>query len=397
MRSAPAHDPGPVPSLLLAFALLAPAPATAQGLGLDLSEENPTLVADPSAGSPELRPSLALLAVSALAEGGEPRKAEVARAARLGGALLAAAQLTGWFSTVLTPDEARTALAERAGEVAACESAECLQELAAALGVERVVNIRLEFGAAGPGLRAWSLARGDSEARETVVEPSAAGRGFERRVALAWKPLLEGLSTRLGLLAVRSISPRATVSLGDRVLGVGSVEEPVPAGRHTLKLLENDSLPFETEVVVEPGGSAEVEAKLVPRPRAPEMATAPLSTSQTGTAQLWRRPGLYVAAAGAIALASGIGFGVSAGSIEERAGDADGDGIRDITRAEALTARSHAMLANVLVGVGAAALTGGGLWFFLEPAPTLPRPEGADEPGESGRSAGLIFTAGGAF
>jgi hypothetical protein len=220
------------------------------------------------------------------------------------------------------------------------------------------------------------------------------------QVGAAWRELIEKLSTHLGRLAVRVSVPQAAVMLGDRPLGAGAVEELVPAGHHRLNVTAQGFQRFEQEVVVEPDMTAEADATLVAElpptiPVVPLVVASRPAEPPVSKTSLWSRPGLYVAAAGAVAIALGAAFGTSARSIESRGADADGDGVRDITRVEMQSAHSRALTANVLFGVGAAALAGGTVWMMVEPA-VSPSPISPGEPGMPS-TAGLMLSAGGAF
>jgi len=80
-----------------------------------------------------------------------------------------------------------------------------------------------------------------------------------------------------------------------------------------------------------------------------------------------KHPGTYVGAAGAVALLVGSGVGATAMATRARGVDANGDGVLDITRNDALAARSQAVIANVLFAAGAVGLAGGGAWLLVSP------------------------------
>jgi hypothetical protein len=135
--------------------------------------------------------------------------------------------------------------------------------------------------------------------------------------------------------------------------------------------------------------------KLQPRPpppqvEDPELRAALKARPEPAGSPILTRPSVWVAAAGAVALAVGAGVGSSVSSFQKRAVDANGDGVLDVTRAELAGAQRNALIANVLMGVGAAAVGAGAIWFFVEPAPPA-------SPVGSASSGGLVLGAGGVF
>ena len=101
-------------------------------------------------------------------------------------------------------------------------------------------------------------------------------------------------------------------------------------------------------------------------------------------------------AGGVAILATGLVFGMLAKQTESTAGRTQNGPMLGITRAQAKQAQTQAMLSNVLVGVGGAAMAGGAVWFFLSPTYETPtHPE--VERNEPGGGFGFTVGAGGSF
>ena len=106
------------------------------------------------------------------------------------------------------------------------------------------------------------------------------------------------------------------------------------------------------------------------------------------------RPGWLVALGGVLVAGVGAGLGASAQAVADRAKDANGDGVLDVTRQVMLNAQGNATLANVLMVTGGAVAVGGGLWFLL--APTAPAAPASAALGGTG-GTGFSVMAGGTF
>jgi len=203
-------------------------------------------------------------------------------------------------------------------------------------------------------------------------------------VAQAFKPLLQKLSTPLGTLKVVPSEPGATVEVGGRVLGIGAGEKPGAAGVLKVRVTLQDFQPFETEVTLEPKGTATVEARLEkPILVAPQVGEAPpvetASLPAPTSTPFYQRGGLYVALAGLAAVGVGLSYGLRAMDVQSRAQTVDGNGLLPVTRWQRNQAIKDAQLGNILMASGGAVALGGALWFIFEPAPAPPGKE--KEPG----------------
>jgi len=367
--------------------------ARAQEMGLDLSDNGP-----------DLRPTIAILGI-AVPEGAAA--ADKAHADKLTTALVAASRKTGWFSKVMDAAECDGSLGAKAGAARACAVADCFADPARMLATDRVLSAQMEFGADGPTLHLQGYDVGTGVVEDMDVAAQGKPQGFDRKVAGVLKPLLQKLSTHLGLVKIVPSVADAAVEVAGRGLGTGTVEKPMPAGTLKVRVSANEYQTFEGTVTVVSKGKVELAATLTPKValKMEVEPTLPPVVRATGPSKpFYARPGLYLAIVGAAAAGTGAYFGVTAKNIEKRSQTVSADGVSDITRKDARTARNYARLGTILMACGAAVFTGGVLWFALEPAPFSPggAPSPGREPGSPSKEpgsepVGFLFTAGGAF
>lgn len=387
--------------LLLLLCCCAARVAAAQELelGLDLSEPSTPV---------EFKPSLAVLGVSTPSE--EPL-ARV-RAEKIQAALLQAAADGEPFAKVLEPAEAQNALEPETDRFMNCTEAECLELAAERLGVHRVAVGRLVYEAGETKLQLWGLDVGrgglvsvEATSREQALKQQMGGfaglparsqaqkdSDFLPRVQAAVQSLVQKLSTPLGTLAVQSYEPDVEVSANGQRLGQGSFSVRLPAGEYTLRAEGRTVYPWEGKVTVEPLRTAEVspelKAKALPK-RAP-VEVAEVVAARPEPRPVLQRPGFYVALAGAALAGAGAFFGMQVADLEARALAGRQGTVFGVTRAEVLAGQQNALMANVLGGVGAAALAGGTVWMLVAP--------GTVEPAQgAGSGGGLTVGVGGSF
>jgi hypothetical protein len=215
---------------------------------------------------------------------------------------------------------------------------------------------------------------------------------FLPRVQAAVQSLVQTLSTPLGTLAVQSYEPDVEVSANGQKLGQGSFSVRLPAGDYLLRAEGRTVYPWEGKVTVEPLKTAEVspelKAKALPK-RAP-VEVAEVVVPQPEARPLVQRPGFYVALAGAALAGAGAWFGMQVVDLEARALAGRQGTVFGVTRTELLAGQQNAWLANVLGGVGAAALAGGTVWLLVAPGTVEPAPG-------AGAGGGVTVGVGGSF
>ncbi|HEY1088428.1 MAG TPA: PEGA domain-containing protein [Archangium sp.] len=371
-----------LPRWPLLVGLLAVA-APAQEFELDLSGDGPAVPV-------ELRPTLAVLEV--VASDGDP--VSVSRAKQLEGEVLAALQKSEQFKSVITAPGT------------ACVDFACFQAAATKLSVHRATRITLQKSGVGslvtvsgfdPAFAQVSTQALDSEERAEKTFFGVAGktqaqkdREFLRKMVPMVVNALKKLATANGKLVVENGDPGVKVLLDGVALGSGRVEAVVQRGLHSLTIDAPAYEPFGRDVSIEPLKTASVTVTLKAKP----VAVQKQSESSRGVPIL-KRPGLYVALAGAVLAGVGFGLGASSQAVQQRI---DRGGVPvGVTRAEAQGAATSAVLANVLVATGGAALVGGVTWIILTPTP--PPDPNSLEPTDTTPAgpSGLTLSLGGTF
>lgn len=374
----------------LMLSLLWASLASAQEFELDLTEESTPAVPT------TFQPTLALLEV--VATGND--EVSAGRARQLEAELLAALSKGDQFQAVLSPAEAKAQLGELKAN---CTELACFEAAREKLKVHRVVRFTVQRQGAGslvtmvgldPSIAELVRFTFDSAERAEKVFMGVTGRtqaqrdrDFLRKAMPGLRPALRKLGTANGKLIIDNRDPAVTVLVDGVPVGAGRVETVAQRGPRTVSIGGATYQPFSQTVVVKPQEISKVEVRLVARPL--ERVVAKGSTG----VPVGRRPGLYLALAGAIAAGVGVGLGVSTQSVQQRI-DAGGRPVA-VTRAEALDASTHATLANVLVAGGAALAVGGITWVLLTPSTRVDT--NAAEPTESAGPSGWMLSVGGTF
>lgn len=393
-------------AIALALSLAALPCLAEEELGLDLSEAE---VPD------EFRPALAVVGVTAVA-GSEDR--EVNRAKLMEAELLRQVTDNKKFGRVMLPAEVADALGPDAAAGRACAEVNCLKALADKLAVQRVIVGNVAKGAgtslltvlgADTTLTAAITATAESgEKAEKQMIGGFAGiagksqaqkdKEFVKKATPIFYDVLTKLSTPLGKLVVDCFENTAETTLNGKVVGKGSFSMLMPHGAYKLSTSGEGFLPFEKDVKIESMKVETVRVTLVAKPL--EKPLRPVASQEAKPATLFERPGLYVAAAGVVAIGIAIGLGASTLSVTDR--DVNGDGVLDVTRKQVKDAQGAAIAADILYGVGGAAIVGGGLWMLLTPTkkasgtgPAHLRPP--DEPEGGGSGFTFMVGASGSF
>jgi hypothetical protein len=368
--------------------------AVAQEFELDLSNDGPAV-------PPELRPALVLLEVVAA----DQDPVTLGRARQLEAELLTALGKNEQFQSVAGPAIAKQKLGEQG---TGCADFACFQNAIAALQVHRAARLTVQRSGVGslvtvvgfdPAFNEVSKQSLDSDERAEKTFFGVAGktqaqkdREFLRKLVPMVTNALKKLATANGKLVVENGDPAVKVLLDGKLLGAGRVEAVVQRGLHSVTIDAPAYEPFGKDVSIEPLKTANVEIRLAAKP------VAVVQKPQSRGVPIFQRPGLYLALAGAIAAGVGFGLGASSQAVQQRI-DQGGVPVQ-VTRAEAQGAATSAVLANVLVGVGGAALVGGVTWIILTPTPP-PDPNSVEPtdltPAAPSGPAGLTFSFGGTF
>lgn len=349
---------------LLGCALIAAFPTLgfAQELGLDLTAEAQT-----AEQKPDLRPTLAVLGVG-FPEGVTPDRPNLFLAEKVEAALLAQAKGSQLFLSVLVPSQVRETLGNDSAAATRCADPGCLDALAEKLGAQRIIAVQQVVDGSTATVKLTAFARGSDPTTIDLDSNGPVRAEFVGRIATISQQLIRNLGIQLSHLKVTTQVAAASVTLDDHPLGTGSVEKNVAAGDHTVRVRAPDYDAIEKEISLEPGGSAEVNAQLVPRPRetASVAKTVPASGPFTKVPVL-QNPGTYIAAAGVAVLIAGAIVGGSVAGANSHNLDANGDGVLDLTRSDALAARQNAPWATALMATGGGLVAIGGVTFFVAP------------------------------
>lgn len=352
--------------------------AFTQELGLDLSD------------AADYRPTAALVGISVVdpklpKDTGE--KLKVDQAASIA---VSALEKSQQFSSVLPPGDVFGHISEEYVEALGCAEPKCLASLAEKIDVNQLFIGQLIDKGAKPTLRLISYTRYLETFAQTELEPGKTPKDFEKAVAAGLEAAAAKVTVQLGQLELASSTTGARAFLGKQPLGAVPFKKLVPAGHYTIRVEADGYMADEIDLELGAASNKQLESNLVPKTAEVEQVVdPPPSINETfdevpAGKPLWKRPGLYVAAGGAAVAGLGLVLGSAAKGIEARAIDTNSDGVLDVTRAEASAARTWALLANVLVGVGAASLGGGVVWALL-PAPA------------QGGGAGFAVAAEGSF
>lgn len=277
--------------------------------------------------------------------------------------LRAAAEAAQREHAVLYPREKTAALfAQRPSRCP--DEPVCLTEAAAEAQARALLSLRVlqEGGRSVLAAEMVDAPSGDVSAMESMPLPGDEPGRAATIGALVKKVLGSGLLRKRGTLAVGSLPSGASVIVDERVRGTTPLERAALAGRHVLRLELAGHAPYRTEVEVEAGQTASVQAQLAPSGAATgSLATAP---SAPAGRPAWRL------ATGGVLLGTGVllaGFGISAFSVNGGCADA----VAPLPDAECDYFYSTRAVGGALLGVGAAAAIGGVVLLAL-PGPKPP-------------------------
>ncbi|MFT3835991.1 MAG: PEGA domain-containing protein [Myxococcaceae bacterium] len=391
-----------------ALSLFVVSPAFAQGFELDLTEQKPQV-------PEEFRPTIAVIGVTAIDETND--LATVGRAKLLESELdRVVAAMTGDFTKIVSPSDAAKALEGGADAARKCIDFSCLDANAKKIKVDRLILATIAKSGPGHIIKVYGFDGALSEVVQTEFESGekqekAAMGGFaglqgksqatkDKELIKKATPIFQAVANKLvtgnGKISIDTAEPSAVSTLSGGIEGgTGSFTKVVPRGAYDVKVNAEGYQQFEAHVTVEPMKQADVHVVLIAKPV--EVKAVPIVREET--TPVIQRPGAYIAVAGVACVVVGLVLGSQAKSIEGKAVDANMDGRLDITRAQAKSAQGDALAANVLVGVGAAAIAGGAIWFFAVPGKVkhVDEATGGEGAGSSGGGFGITMGVGGRF
>jgi hypothetical protein len=404
--------------LALAALVALPSPAQAQeGMGLDLSSEteqpestdaqqDPAAEGGPGIGldlsadvaSADLLPRVVLLGMET------PERAAAAVSSRWIRSLYGAMRTTMAQAVPgASIANARERLADGYDAALRCSEASCLAEPADTLEADLLITSRLALEDGGWVFRLWTFDRD----RNVVEADELTGRNprdarFQQGAAALLAKRVRELARQRALLKVKVNVPQAVVRLGERTLGVGSLEARVAPGEGNLIVEADEFSPYAKTVSLPAGKTTTVDVYLESSGPAPDSPTDVVAETprkkESSEPTLFGRPALYTAVLGLVAVGAGAVIGQGAKSTASRAVDADGNGIADITRKERLDAQRQANLGTALVAGGAAVAGASVVWLVLVPTREPAQGSTTVAPnGGGGGSTSLHLFVGGSF
>ncbi len=375
---------------------------SAQEFELDLTEAKPQVTIPV-----EFRPSIGVLSVKAA----DTEETSASRARQLEAELLKQLSQSDTFQTVVEPAAARAKLGNEFVRADACLDFSCMDATAKLLKVDRLVRLTVQKQGAGSLVTMYGF---DPAFNEVLIVAQESGekaeklfmgmsgksqaqkdREFLKKMESYLNQVQKTLSVANGKIVVDNAEPSAIVTVDGVEVGMGSVETIVQRGSHTVKVIAAEFKPFSQAVAVEPAKQVEVKVSLEAKPLDSVLLVKPVAEKKGG---IFTRPGLYVALVGAAAAATGVYFGLAAQKVKTKL--AHGGDPVEVTRAEAKAAPTQALLANILIGAGAAAVAGGVVWIIVTPTGGSSKPlpkTGVGDPVDVISPGGVMMHVGGVF
>jgi hypothetical protein len=281
------------------------------------------------------------------------------------------AEATRQKFTVITPDELREKLGNKTlNELMKCADRPlCAQDKLGPLGATRAVLGRLSRDERNYVLQLYLL---DLNKLTLVTDVDRniliASRRFQKDVEAAIPGFLRGEREAHGTLTINSTVTNTEISLNGDFMGIAPVTTTLKPGKYELKAEKKHYLPVKRFIDIEPNKNTveEVRMLLVPGEKPEDEFVPPLSAGisngQGGTnkGQGFRLtpPTIIAGIAALIAGGVGIGFGVVTNGMQSnllQGYNASKDTYAG-TRAQALTAKTDAYVANTLFIVAGVAL-----------------------------------------
>ncbi len=320
------------------------------------------LTAAPAAAGPSQRQKIAVLELSA-------RGVEADTARSLTDVVAREVDRSGLFATLSAEDIRGMLRHLEHRQSLGCTDEACLAELGGALGVELVLS-----GSVGRVGETWVVSltlldvrRAAVVSREERTARGAADALLEEARGAARALLRPLLAAAEGVLRLECAEEGAEVYVDDLMIGTTPLgERKLPGGYHAVRVKKESFVVFARDVLVEPGATAALQARLVPSAEYVERYEARAGTFR---ALAWTFTCLTVAAAGTAAGLAVWNQGRLDGYREDRAAFLE----QGVGEPAALNARADEInLVDAVTwavgGVGVAALTTAlALWLTGDP------------------------------
>ena len=303
---------------------------------------------------------------------------------------------------MLFRSEARKQLGAEYTTVLRCEQASCFSAAADTLDADLLTTARLALEDGGWTLRLWTYDRDRGVVETDVVSGRKPGDGaFFREAGAVLAKRVTSLARPRSLLKVSSNVSSAVVRVGQRLLGVGAVEAKLPPGEVQLVVEADDYTPSTQTLTLVAGETKEVAVRLElngPTPEGPQYSDAVASAKKPrggSGPSVFSRPALYTTVLGLAAVGAGVALGMS---LQNTGTGVDGDGVREISRAQYVSAQRQGVLATALIAGGGAVAAGSVVWLIVVPARSPVSTSVAPVAAAPARpDLGLHFVFGGSF
>lgn len=264
--------------------------------------------------------------------------------------------------------EQARALFDQGNFAEACPRFAASYKLDPALGT--LLNMATCYEMLGHTASAWG------HYREVVVH--AQKTGDQQRIDIA-QARIAAIEPRLPKLTIKAPKvPLASliVTRDDAPLDIAVLGAPiyVDPGQHTITASAPGYKPFTTTISIKESETQEVQLalELAPDQPAPQGGVTTIIREESDPGKTRRLFGLTLGGAGAVALITGVSFGFAARDSWHSAFD---DGLCNRTTLEctpegqdlARTARTRALVANIVGGAGIAMLAGGAILYLTAP------------------------------
>ena len=278
---------------------------------------------------------------------------------------------------VVTAEELRTRMGEKKyAELVKCagKPACVAQSLTELRDITRAVSGALSLDEKNYALR---LSLIDLKTLTVVADVDRliliASRRFQKDVEQLSGPLLRGEKEARGTLVVNVNVKNAQVTVNGEFIGVAPITLQLKPGKHEVKVDRPKYMPVQRLVDVDPNKTNTTEIRLILKPgERPDEEEIPalVAKNTPGATQGFHVSPLTLVVGGAAVVAFGVGivFGIQSNSTEKRllSGYDMVTNTYAGTRADALSIRSNALIANVFFGVASAAIIATGVLLFFD-------------------------------
>lgn len=252
-------------------------------------------------------------------------------------------------------------------------AAACISSLVAPLSVARIVVGNIDRTTDSYLVKLWLVDVGANSIVSSIDRRILiASRRLEKDVTEAIPQLLRGEQESLGKVhfvarASGELVSGAIVEIDGEKVGMTPFTYAGKPGKHKLRMEISGYYPIDRYFNVDANATVELELKLVPVPgvKLPPLAQRKVAPAGEGAANASVPTSSLISGGVSLAaLSGGFFFGNKAKGLFKRA-VLGSDGVRQITRGEALEGKQHALTANVLFGVAGVSLgAAAAFWFF---------------------------------